>query len=432
MEQKTIFWFRRDLRLTDNHGLFKALSENENILPIFIFDTNILKNLPKDDARVTFLHSEISDIKNKLNELGSDLHVFYGEPEKIWEEIVSKQSISNVYTNHDYEPYGIERDAQIEEFLRKKNIPFHTFKDIVIFEKKEVTKADGNPYTVFTPYSRKWKEQFTQAEIEPWKSEKHFENLFQTEPTALISLKDMGFTESTIKIPEKIIRKTTIKTYDQTRDIPSLDKGTSHLGLHLRFGTLSIRHLLRESKDLNEIFVNELIWRDFYMQILWNFPHVVNGAFRPKYDHIQWENNPENFKKWCEGKTGYPLIDAGMRELNTTGYMHNRVRMVVASFLCKHLLIDWRWGEKYFAEKLLDFELASNNGGWQWSAGTGCDASPYFRVFNPTSQQKKFDPKFEYIKKWIPEYGTEQYPAPIIEHSFARNRAIERYQQAVK
>lgn len=422
-----IFWFRRDLRLEDNHGLFRALEAGIPVLPVFIFDTNILEKLPRNDARVTFLYDRITTLKNKLQQHGSDLRVLYGDPSEIWKSLLDQYSVKAVFANHDYEPYARERDEQIQQLLQKKSADFLTFKDQVIFEKSEVVKDDGKNYTVFTPYSKKWKARLTPADLAPFDTAAHFGSLWKIDPESMMSLADMNFEPSDIEIPLADVSVDILRHYDETRDIPSLANGTSRLGIHLRFGTISIRVLVAKAKETNQIFLSELIWREFFQQILWQFPHVVQGAFRPQYDDIQWENSAENFQAWCEGKTGYPLVDAGMRELNATGYMHNRVRMVTASFLCKHLLIDWRWGEKYFAEKLLDFDLAANNGGWQWSAGTGCDASPYFRVFNPTSQQKKFDPAFTYIRRWVPEYGTPAYPAPIVEHSFARNRALERY-----
>ena len=428
----TIFWFRRDLRLHDNAGLYAALKEEKNVLPIFIFDKNILDKLPKRDARVSFLHTEISNLKETLNTQNSDLVVQYGNPKEVWEDLIKRYDIETVYTNHDYEPYGRTRDSWVKKRLQTENIEFKTYKDQVIFEKSEVVKADGDPYTVFTPYFRKWKERLTPSDLSPFSTESYFENFAEIKsPTSMPSLQDMNFEVSSIKIPQRKTDKSIIKTYDQTRDIPALSDGTSRLGLHLRFGTISIRDLAAQGNALNEIFLSELGWRDFYQQILWHFPHVAERSFRAKYDVIQWRNNKDEFKKWCEGQTGYPIVDAGMRQLNQTGYMHNRVRMVVASFLCKHLLIDWRWGEKYFAEKLLDFDLAANNGGWQWSAGTGCDAAPYFRVFNPESQQKKFDPKFEYIKTWVPEYGTDNYIEPMVEHKMARQRALDTYKSAL-
>lgn len=444
----TIFWFRRDLRLHDNAGFYHALKSNHPVLPLFIFDQNILNDLEdKKDARVAFIHAEIKRLQLELKKQGSSIIVKYGTPEKVWEALLKEEIIHAVYTNHDYEPYAKERDAKIKNLLEEKGIPFHTYKDQVIFENLEVTKDDGTPYVVFTPYSRKWREKLTTRMstmldskgeqipvsfyLKPYPNAKYFDNLYQSREREIPSLSDMKFDEPTeINIPDKTVRRGLIKTYDKTRDYPA-QSGTSRLGIHFRFGTISIRDKVLKAQGLNETFVNELIWRDFYAMILANYPKVVNNAFREKYDRIPWRNNEKEFKAWCEGKTGYPMVDAGMRELNTTGYMHNRVRMVTASFLTKHLLIDWRWGEAYFAKKLLDYDLASNNGGWQWAAGSGTDAAPYFRIFNPESQMKKFDKEKKYIKQWIPEYGTDDYPTPIVNHKEARERCLKTYKEAL-
>src|SRR5690606_1162321 len=294
----------------------------------------------------------------------------------------------------DYEPYAIERDTQIHDFLQQKNISFITFKDQVIFEKSEVMKPDGTPYTVFTPYSKKWKQKYLSNKPSFLASENYLYNFLQNVTYPFPSLSAIGFEDAGMNIPELDIGVGTIKNYNETRNIPVL--GTSFVGIHLRFGTVSIRHMVELANKLNEQWLNELIWREFFMMILFHFPHVANQSFRKKYDHIQWRNNEAEFELWCKGETGYPIVDAGMRQLNETGWMHNRVRLVVASFLTKHLLIDWRWGEAYFAEKLLDYELASNNGNWQWAAGSGCDAAPYFRIFNPAEQTRKFDPELKY------------------------------------
>ena len=427
-----IFWHRRDLRITDNAGLYQALKGKNKVLPIFIFDKNILDKLEeKDDARVSFIHEYVEQLKNEYEKNGSSLKVFYGFPEDVFDNLSKEYKIECVYTNHDYEPYAKERDEEIKQLLNKKNIDFKTFKDQCIFEKSEVTKDDGLPYTVFTPYMKKWKAKMSDYYLKAYPNEKYFDNLIKVEKTFLLpSLEEMGFTKTSIDFPKQKPEIATIENYHDNRDIPSI-KGTSRISVHLRFGTISIRKMAKLGYQYNEKWLNELIWRDFYMMILWHFPHVVDGAFRPQYDKIPWKNNEEEFKKWCEGKTGYPIVDAGMRELNTTGFMHNRVRMVVASFLTKHLLIDWRWGEAYFAKKLLDFELSSNNGGWQWAAGSGCDAAPYFRVFNPESQTKKFDPQLKYIKKWVNDYDELSYIRPIVEHKFARERAIDTYKKAL-
>lgn len=427
MKKVVIFWFRRDLRLHDNTALFHALKCSDAVLPIFIFDTNILHDLKnKKDKRVDFIHQTLERIQDKLIAQGSSLHVEYGSPQKALEKLISLYNISAVYTNHDYEPSAIERDQQIGEYLKSKNIAFHTFKDQVIFEKNEVMKSDGTPYTVFTPYSKVWKQNLQQQPITTFDSEKWQQNFIQLSPLHFPSLEEIGFEKSDLIYPEPEWNEALIKKYHDTRNIPSI-KGTSMLSVHLRFGTISIRKLVKHAINTNEQWLNELIWREFFMMILFHFPHVVKNSFKAKYDKIEWRNNQEEFIAWCQGKTGYPIVDAGMRELNETGFMHNRVRMIVASFLTKHLLIDWRWGEAYFAEKLLDYELSANNGNWQWAAGSGCDAAPYFRIFNPEEQTKKFDPEEKYIRKWVKERSKA-----IVDHKLARERCLEVYKKAVK
>jgi len=423
-----IFWFRRDLRLDDNAGLFQALSDDET-LPIFIFDKNILEDLPKDDARVTFISELLEKIQTDLKKEKKSLAVFHEEPEKVFRKLLEETKIKAIYTNHDYEPYAKNRDSQIAKFLKSKNISFHTFKDQVIFEKDEVVKDDGKPYVVYTPYSKKWKEKFSDKLIEDFPSEKKLDRI-ANHKYPFLELKDIGFVKSKIKVEAFDVSGKIIENYKETRDFPSID-GTSHLSPHLRFGAISIRKIVKTAKNYKqETFLNELIWREFFMQILWHFPNTVTESFRPKYDNIQWRNNETEFKTWCEGKTGYPIVDAGMRQLNETGNMHNRVRMVVASFLCKHLLIDWRWGEAYFAQKLLDYEQSSNIGNWQWASGSGVDAAPYFRIFNPSEQVKKFDKDFKYIKKWVPEFQEISYQ-PIVDHKEARERCLKVYKEAV-
>jgi len=433
MKQKvTVFWFRRDLRFADNTGFYHALKSGNPVLPVFIFDTEILDKLNnRRDARVSFIHTEIQKLKTKFENEGSSICVLHSKPLEAFQILIENFNVHSIYTNKDYEPYAIQRDAEIKRFLTSKGIQFHTFKDHVIFEENDVLKDNGEPYTIFTPYRKKWKQKLAETEIPNFPSEKNLGSLLKTRPFALPELKDLGFEKSEIiaplaQIPEKIIQE-----YASKRDFPAVD-ATTRLGVHLRFGTVSIRELTRLALELSEVFLNELIWRNFFIDILWHFPKVVDNAFRPKYDRIEWRNNEEEFEKWCRGETGYPMVDAGMRELNQTGFMHNRVRMVTAGFLTKHLLIDWRWGEAYFAEKLLDYELASNNGNWQWAAGSGCDAAPYFRIFNPETQMKKFDPDDKYILKWIPEYGTLQYPQAMVEHKFARERALKVYKEALK
>jgi deoxyribodipyrimidine photo-lyase len=432
MEQRiSIHWFRRDLRLFDNTSLFHALNSGFPVLPVFIFDSDILSSLSNpEDLRVNFIFEKVNELKMKLEQMGSSLKLFYGKPEKVFNSLVSDYSIDTVYVNHDYEPYSISRDKKIAKIMSAAGVGFRTFKDQVIFEKAELVKADGLPYTVFTPYSKKWLEKFNQQKPISYPSESLYDNYLRCQPFPVLQLDEIGFKPVKFTFPSDIVNEKILIDYQKYRDIPALDK-TSHLGLHLRFGTISIRQTTKLAHQLSSKWLNELIWREFFMQILFHFPYVEKSAFKPQYDRIEWINNEDNFQQWCEGKTGYPLVDAGMRELNLTGFMHNRVRMVTASFLAKHLLIDWRWGEVWFAEKLLDFELSSNNGNWQWAAGTGCDAAPYFRIFSPQAQTDRFDPKAEYIKRWVPEYGTFAYPDPIVDHSFARNRCLEVYKNAL-
>ncbi len=425
-----IFWFRRDLRLEDNTGLFHALNSGEEVLPIFIFDEDILFQLPKNDARVTFIHQELAKIHNQLEGIGKSLAVFHGNPFEVFEKLLSENHIQAVFTNHDYEPYARKRDLKLFQLFKDKNIEFKTSKDQVIFEKSEVVKDDGTPYVVYTPFANKWKECFKKIILVNYNSE-HYLNKIIVHSYPFLSLKEIGFETSKINISAYDVSQSLLDNYEATRNFPALNK-TSYLGIYLRFGAVSIRKMVAKAIECkNETFFKELIWREFFMQILWHFPHTTNKSFRPKYDAIVWENNEELFQKWCDGKTGYPFVDAGMRELNSTGHMHNRVRMIVASFLCKHLLIDWRWGETYFATKLLDYEQSSNVGNWQWAAGSGVDAAPYFRIFNPTEQVKKFDKDLVYIKKWIPEFGTDSYPLPIVEHKIAREKCLSVYKEAV-
>lgn len=428
----SIFWFRRDLRLDDNVGFSKALEGEFPILPIFIFDTEILSELPEDDARVTFIHETLQGMRSELQEAGSSLAIYKGKPKDVFKEILSEFEVQNVITNRDYEPYAKNRDKEIRKFLSEKDIGFYTFKDQVIFEKDDVVKEDGDPYVVYTPYMKKWKTNFDEKKhLKIYHYSQTLDNLYKNTRLSNLSLSDIGFKKSKITIPEYDVTPTTIQEYEDTRNFPAKN-GTSRLGPHLRFGTVSIRKIVKKAiAEKNEVFWQELIWREFFMQILWHFPETVSNAFRKKYDRIQWRNNQEEFNKWKEGKTGYPLVDAGMRELNETGYMHNRVRMLVASFLCKHLLIDWRWGEAYFAEKLLDYEQASNVGNWQWAAGSGVDAAPYFRIFNPTTQIEKFDKNRKYIKKWVSEFDTDSYPDKMVDHKMARERCLKTYKEAV-
>jgi deoxyribodipyrimidine photo-lyase len=433
MQAINICWFRRDLRLDDNAALYHALKDELPVLPIFIFDKAILDELEqKTDRRVEFIHTALQHMQEELATMGSSLEVYYGLPADIYTQLLKKYRVSKVFINGDYEPYAQQRDTQVEKLLKTHGATLHSYKDQVIFEKDEVVKDDGKPYTVFTPYSRRWKATLTDFYLKSYPIKKYAGNFFKQKPVAIPSLESMGFEAVDKSFPSPQANTELIKKYREQRDYPALH-GTSHLGVHLRFGTISIRKLAVKAQKLNETFLNELIWRDFYHMILWHFPQVGKGrAFKPEYDQIQWRNNEKEFDSWCHGMTGYPIVDAGMRELNETGFMHNRVRMITASFLAKHLLIDWRWGEAYFAEKLLDYDLAANNGGWQWAAGSGCDAAPYFRIFSPARQTENFDKQLKYIRKWVPELDELSYPLPIVDHDFARKRCLEVYSKALK
>lgn len=430
MDKISIFWFRRDLRLKDNHGLYQALESGKKVLPIFIFDEDILDLLEnKLDKRVDFIVQALQTLNSFLKSKNKGIKIFKGKPLEIYKKLSQNYEIEAVYSNEDYEPYAIKRDQEIANFLASKNIAFHQFKDQVIFHKDEIVKADKKPYTVYTPYSKLWLNEFQKVDLQGFPSEKKLDNLLEI-PFEEFKIEDIGFqkTDLAFEVPEADLH--IIKTYEETRNFPAV-KGTTQLGVHLRFGTISVRKLAKIAKENNLTFLKELIWREFFMQILYHFPKVVNHSFKSKYDAIPWENNPEFLEKWKAGKTGFPIVDAGMRELNATGFMHNRVRMITASFLIKHLLTDWRIGEAYFAEKLMDYDLSANNGNWQWCASSGCDAAPYFRIFNPDEQQKKFDPDFKYIKKWIPEFGTKYYPKPIVEHKKAREKVLKVYKEAL-
>lgn len=429
-----IMWFRRDLRLTDNAALYHALRTGVSVVPVFIFDRNILDKLDdKADRRVEFIHAALHEMQAQLIAMGSTLEVYYGFPKEVYQQLTDTYNIESVYTNHDYEPYAQERDGEIAALLQAKGVGFQTFKDQVIFEKSEVVKDDGKPYTVFSPYGRKWRAKLQPFYLKPYPVEPYKAHFFQQTVKEIPSLASMGFKAVDKPFPTKQLQESIIKQYGVNRDFPALENGTSKMGVHLRFGTVSIRELASRALMLSDTYVNELIWRDFYHAILWHYPQVGKGvAFKREYDLIEWRNNEAEFEHWCNGTTGYPIVDAGMRELNATGYMHNRVRMIVASFLTKHLLIDWRWGEAYFAQKLLDFDLAANNGGWQWASSSGCDAAPYFRVFNPSLQTEKFDKDLKYIRKWVPELNEFSYPKPIVVHEVARKRVLEVYAKAVK
>jgi deoxyribodipyrimidine photo-lyase len=430
-QEISIFWFRRDLRLDDNAGLYHALRSEAPVLPLFVFDRNILDELEeKDDRRVTFIYQALEQMQKKLEKKGSTLHVLHTTPIEAFRQLIEKYNVKAVYTNTDYEPYATERDNEVQQLLKKKGIAFQSFKDQVIFEKNEVTKENGSPYTIFTPYSRKWQERLSDFFLSSYPTRKYHSHFLKHAPLQIPTPEEMGFLTTRVHVPSKL-DEDVARNYDKTRDIPAIH-GTTRLSVHLRFGTISIRQLATDAQRLNGVLLKELIWRDFYQMIMWHFPQVVTESFKKEYDNIRWRNNEKEFELWCEGKTGYPIVDAGMRELNKTGYMHNRVRMITASFLTKHLLIDWRWGEAYFGRKLLDYDLAPNNGGWQWAAGCGCDAVPYFRIFNPYLQAKKFDPDGEYVGQWVPEIDTPEYPQPIVDHVFARERCLKVYKQALQ
>ncbi len=432
MVQKVVlFWFRRDLRLHDNGGLYAALSSGLPVVPVFIFDKAILSQLEdKDDRRVSFIYTALQKMQESMLKESTSLCVEYGTPQKIFLQLMERYNIQAVYTNHDYEPYAVKRDVEIQSLLQAKGISFHTYKDQVIFEKSEVAKGDGGGYTVYTPYAKKWRGLLTKNSYQGFESEKLLHQFYKQGPLRLPTLTGMGFSFNKDIPSVKAVDENIINQYHQTRNIPSV-YGTTRMGVHLRFGTVSVRQLAAKALELNAVYLGELIWREFFMQILWHRPEVATEACKKRYDNIRWRNNEEEFERWCKGETGYPVVDAGMKELNETGFMHNRVRMIVGSFLVKDLLIDWRWGEAYFARKLLDFELASNNGNWQWVAGCGCDAAPYFRVFNPTLQAKKFDPQSIYIKKWVPEYASASYVKPMIDHDYAKQRCLKAYKAAL-
>ena len=423
-----IVWLRRDLRLEDNTALNAALSSERPVLPVFIFDTNITDELAKDDARIFFIYNNLSAINDTLLRSGGSMYVLKGKPEDIWRRLSETYDIDTVFVNRDYEPYATQRDTSIRDLLGKKGIKYFSYKDQVIYEEKEIMKPDNTPYTVFTAYKNRWMKMPDEKVIDPLTPPAHRKNNFLMSGSPFPLLKDLGFSESQIRV--KPYDLSVIPDYHKYRDIPAADR-TSYLSPHLRFGTISIRKLVRTALEQNLTFLNELVWREFFMQILFNFPGVVSNNFKNLYDDIVWRNDEKEFLRWCRGETGYPIVDAGMRQLNQTGYMHNRVRMITSGFLCKHLLVDWRWGEAYFAQKLLDYELSSNNGNWQWAAGSGCDAAPYFRIFNPETQQQKFDTNYEYVKKWAGDYDKHGYPKKIVGHVYARQRALDTYREGM-
>jgi deoxyribodipyrimidine photo-lyase len=430
--QVSIFWFRRDLRLTDNIGLISALQSKYSVLPIFIFDTEILSKLDdKADKRVDLIHQMLSCLKSELEEVGSTLLVLHGKPEIVFEKLFVDYDVKGIFANRDYEPYALQRDNSIENLAESKQVFFQTNKDQVVFEWNEILKSDKTPYTVFTPYSKIWKNKFNEIENFQTQNEVNYSNLLKTSPFSMLELFDLGFNQTNVVYSKPAVDITNIQEYEKTRNFPALEKGTSMMSVHLRFGTVSVRELVSIAQQYNEQWLNELIWREFFMTILKHFPKVENQSFKKQYDEIQWRNSRDEFAAWCEGRTGFPIVDAGMRQLNETGLMHNRVRMIVASFLVKDLLIDWRWGEAYFAQKLLDYDLSANNGNWQWAAGCGCDAAPYFRIFNPTTQSKQYDPELIYVKRWVKDLNEFGYPQPIVDHAMARERTLTTYKHAL-
>ena len=433
MSSISICWLRRDLRLHDNAALYHALRSGQPVLPLFIFDREILDRLEdRYDRRVEFIYHHILRLQEELTAMGSSMLVRYGTPIEVFNELLGEYEVSDVFTNRDYEAYAHDRDTAISGQLREHGISFQTFKDQVIFETDEVMSGGGTPYTVFTPYSRRWKQTLTDFQLKSYPTEKYFANFHKTAPLPIPTLEEMNFQSTESVFPASNVSENLLRGYAERRNFPAVE-GSSRQSVHLRFGTISVRDLSRQARAQNETFLNELIWRDFYFQILHHFPRVGRGrAFRPEYERINWRNNEEEFRAWCEGRTGYPIVDAGMRQMNETGWMHNRVRMIAASFMIKHLLIDWRWGEAYFAKKLIDYDLAANNGGWQWAAGSGCDAAPYFRVFNPTLQTQKFDPNLDYVKRWVPDLASLDYPRPIVPHEFARERALKVYKETLQ
>ena len=425
-----IFWFRRDLRLDDNHALFKALKSGYDVLPIFIFDSNITNKLNQNDHRLNYINNVLDGLNKRLSENKKKIYIYKGNPIEIISKLIIKLKIKEIYLNKDYEPYARDRDDKIEKLCVANNVSYNSFKDHVIFEEDQIVKKDGTPYVVYTPYSRKWIEKFQSNQLDSYPSELNLGGFVDSDKIREVNYL-MDFEKNIISPKTYNLNKDVIDKYEETRNFPALDS-TSRIGVNLRFGTVSTRKIVKTSSERsNNTFLKELIWREFFIQILWHFPHTTEKSFKDKYERIEWRNDMDDFKLWCDGKTGYPIVDAGMNQLNKTGFMHNRLRMVVGSFLCKHLLIDWRLGEKYFADKLFDYEQASNVGNWQWVAGCGVDAAPYFRIFNPEEQQKKFDKELQFIKKWIPNYDKDNYINKIVDHKFARERCLNTYKKAL-
>jgi deoxyribodipyrimidine photo-lyase len=469
---RALVWFRRDLRAEDNVALSRALDEAGAVYCVFVFDTEILEALPdRNDRRVEFIWHSLVELKSALRALGGDLHVLHGRAREEIPAFALKHQIEAVYANHDYEPAALNRDRDVADHLGAQPCAWHTFKDQVIFEKAEILNAEQRPYVVFTPYKRAWLAKLGGRNTDPYPVAEHAAALASADAGPIPEFESIGFARTNLPQLDIAVGSAgansqfqdflgRIGDYARARDYPAM-AGPSRLSVHLRFGTISIRQLVRaafeldadsENRDGASTWLSELIWREFYFSILHHFPHVVGSAFRPEYDNLEWENNESHFRRWCNAETGYPLVDAAMRQINSTGYMHNRLRMVSASFLVKDLHIDWRWGERYFARHLNDFDLSANNGGWQWCASTGCDAQPYFRIFNPVTQSKKFDPQGTFIRSQIPELSDvpdkyvhepwkmppevqrasgcligQTYPGPIVDHAAARKKALALY-----
>ena len=428
--EETLFWFRRDLRLEDNHGLYQAALRGRRVRPLFIFDTDILDKLPRADARVEFILRAVEKLHHDLRALGGGLTVEIGRPIEVIARLIAQHKISEVITNEDYEPYATERDRKIRAQLTAAGVGFTAFKDHVIFGPGDILKDDGTPYRVYGAYARRWRERFTADMPKPYRSGSALLKVGATRGAGPPTLARLGFTPAGIEFPDPRPSKKIIAEYADTRNLMGVD-GTSRMGVHLRFGTISVRKLARISID-SSVYFGELIWREFFMQVLAHNPRTTRESYDLRFERVRWRSSRADFKRWCEGRTGYPVVDAGMRELNQTGFMHNRARMITGSFLCKHLLLDWRWGERYFALKLLDYDQSSNVGNWQWVAGCGCDPAPYFRVFNPTLQAKRFDPTGLYAGRWIPELEDGSYTDPMVPHEFARRRALGTFSAAVK
>ena len=468
MNQNTIIWFRRDLRLYDNAALFYALKDSNQVFPVFIFDTKILSKLKnKKDRRIEFILRSLTEIKKTLNENGSDLIVEMGDPEFLIPKLIKEYKCNSLYINRDYEKFAQDRDQTISKFLLNQKVTTFTFKDQVLFESDEILTQSNNPYTVFTPYKNNHLRRLNEQGIELYDCENHKDNFAKFTSKALPALKELGFEKTNLEdldlptgtsggknLLEKFYKN--IKSYSTNRNFPSI-RGVSYLSVHNRFGTLSIRHLAKLAIEADNdgalTWLSELIWRDFYFQIIANFPQVSEKkSFKSQFENLKFENDEKKFEAWKNGLTGFPIIDAAMKQINQTGYMHNRLRMIVSSFLVKDLLIDWRWGEKYFEDNLIDFDFSANNGGWQWAASTGCDSQPYFRIFNPVLQSEKFDKDGSFIKKYIPQLtplsvkeihqpwvyfeknrdafpiklGID-YPFPIVDHKEQRDMALSMY-----